>query len=179
MGRPSRWLESLRTSIEQRHSREFDSFISELCKPLSPEESLEQRRSELRNGLTDMQRLFLFGKLSGLNDKDAALAAGYAVSVAENTKQRIWKPRVRAEFGRLQCGLQNGKPPDGSTASDREPARGEHIAPGERPTPRFAPPEVAQARRTCLHGKRRGYHCWQCGGLARIQGEPAKEKVKA
>jgi phage terminase small subunit len=39
--------------------------------------------------LTDMQRIFLYGKLSGLNDKDAALAAGYSLSVAENTKQRI------------------------------------------------------------------------------------------
>jgi len=48
-----------------------------------------------------MQRLFLFGTLSGLNDKDAALAAGYSLSVAENTKQRIWKPQVRAEFERL------------------------------------------------------------------------------
>jgi hypothetical protein len=70
-------------------------------RPLSPEEELEARRSELRAGLTDMQRLFLLGKLSGLNDKDAAIAAGYSVSVAENTKQRIWKPRVRAEFDRL------------------------------------------------------------------------------
>jgi phage terminase small subunit len=77
--------------------------------PLTPEEELEQRRSELRNGLTDTQRLFLFGKVSGLNDKDAAIAAGYSLSVAENTKQRIWKPRVRAEFERLQLGLQNGK----------------------------------------------------------------------
>jgi hypothetical protein len=34
----------------------------------------------------------------------------YSVSVAKNTKQRIWKPRVRAEFERLQSGLQNGKP---------------------------------------------------------------------
>ena len=66
--------------------------------------------SELRNGLTAMQRLFLFAKLSGLNDKDAAIAAGYSVSVAENTKQRVWKPRVREEFERLQRGLQNGKP---------------------------------------------------------------------
>jgi len=48
-----------------------------------------------------MQRLFLFGKLGGLNDKNAALAAGYSVSVAENTKQRIWKPQVRTEFRRL------------------------------------------------------------------------------
>ena len=76
-----------------------------LKSPLTPEEQLEQRRSELRNGLTDMQRLFLFGKLSGLNDKDAAIAAGYSLSVAENTKQRIWKPQVRMEFERLQSGL--------------------------------------------------------------------------
>jgi phage terminase small subunit len=48
-----------------------------------------------------MQRLFLLGKLEGLNDKDAALAAGYSLSVSENTKQRIWKPRVRQEFARL------------------------------------------------------------------------------
>jgi hypothetical protein len=63
-----------------------------------------------RNGLTDMQRLFLFGKLSGLNDKDAAITAGYSVSVAENTGQRIWKPRLRAKFERLQRGLQNREP---------------------------------------------------------------------
>src|SRR6266446_6165614 len=77
---------------------------TEPSKPLSPEEELEARRSELRKGLTDRQRLFLFGKLGGLNDKDAAIAAGYSVSVAENTKQRIWKPRVRAEFERFEWG---------------------------------------------------------------------------
>jgi len=99
---------SLRIAIEQQVSREFPSDIFEPAEPLTPEEELEQRRSALRNGLTDMQRLFLFGKLSGLNDKEAALAAGYSVSVAENTKQRIWKPRVRAEFERLQRGPQNG-----------------------------------------------------------------------
>jgi hypothetical protein len=110
MGRPSRLLESLRTAVEQRVSRESLSGIFESPKPLSPEEEPEARRSELRNGLTDKQRLFLFGKLSGLNDKDAAIAAGYSPSVAENTKQRIWKPRVRAEFERLRRGLQNGKP---------------------------------------------------------------------
>jgi phage terminase small subunit len=60
----------------------------------------------LRNGLTDKQRLFLFGKLSDLNDKDAALAAGYSLSVSENTRQRIWKPRVVAEFERLKSVLQ-------------------------------------------------------------------------
>jgi hypothetical protein len=84
----NRLLESLRTAVEQRLSREFASDIFEPSKPLTPEEELEARRSELRKGLTDMQRLFLFGKLSDLNDKDAALAAGYSVSVAENDKHR-------------------------------------------------------------------------------------------
>jgi hypothetical protein len=87
----------------------FASDVFEPLKPLTPDEVLEQRRLELRNGLTDMQRLFLFGKLSGLNDKDAAIAAGYSVSVAENTKQRIRKPRVHAEFVRLQRGLRSRK----------------------------------------------------------------------
>ena len=42
----------------------------------------ERKRLELRNGLTGMQRLFLFEKFGGLNDKDEALAAGYSGSVA-------------------------------------------------------------------------------------------------
>jgi hypothetical protein len=56
-----------------------------------------------------MQRLFLFGKLSGLNDKNAVLAAGYALSVAENTKQRIWKLQVLAEYERVRrtCSSSN------------------------------------------------------------------------
>jgi len=65
-------------------------------------ESLNTKRSDLRNGLTRRQRVFVLEKLAGLNDKDAALAAGYSASVAENTKQRIWKPHVRAEWERLQ-----------------------------------------------------------------------------
>jgi hypothetical protein len=114
MGRSSRMLDSLRIAVEQEILREFGPDIFEPTEPLTPEEELEQLRSELRNGLTDMQRLFLFGKLGGLNDKEAALAAGYSLSVAENTKQRIWKPRVREEFERLQLGLQNGKREEGA-----------------------------------------------------------------
>jgi len=101
MGRSSRMIVSLRAAIKQRISQDLRPDDFELPKPPTLEEQLERRRSELRNGLTNRQRLFLFGKLSGLNDKNAALAAGYSVSVAENTKQRIWKPQVRAEFRRL------------------------------------------------------------------------------
>jgi hypothetical protein len=101
----SRMMESILARVDRQISQEFGSDDFELSKPLTPEQELEARRSELRNGLTDMQRLFLFGKLSGLNDKDAAIAAGYSVSVAENTKQRIWKPRVRSEFERLRRDL--------------------------------------------------------------------------
>ena len=106
MGRPSRLIVSLRAAIKQRISQDLRPDDFELPKPPTLEEQLERRRSELRNGLTDRQRLFLFGKLSGLNDKNAALAAGYALSVAENTKQRIWKPQVRTEYERVKtlCG---------------------------------------------------------------------------
>ena len=102
MGPTSRGLESLLTAIHERipHEAEPDVFARDDFRSL--EEDLEQRRSELKNGLTDLQRLFLFGKLSGLNDKDAALAAGYSLSVAENTKQRIWKPQVCAEYERVK-----------------------------------------------------------------------------
>ena len=102
MGRPSRLIVSLRAAIRQRISQDLRPDDFEVPKPPTLEEQLERRRSELTNGLTDRQRLFLFGKLSGLNDKNAALAAGYALSVAENTKQRIWKPQVRTEYERVR-----------------------------------------------------------------------------
>jgi phage terminase small subunit len=61
------------------------------------------QKAERINGLLRRQRTFLLEKLVGLNDKEAALAAGYTLSVAENTKQKIWaKPLVRAEFERLK-----------------------------------------------------------------------------
>jgi phage terminase small subunit len=62
-----------------------------------------QDRSSGPEGLSRRQRIFLLEKLVGLNDKDAALAAGYSPSVAENTKQKIWaKPGVKDEFERLK-----------------------------------------------------------------------------
>jgi hypothetical protein len=84
-----------------------------------PEEQLEERRMKLRRGLTHMQRLFLYGKLSGLNDKDAALAAGYSLSVAENTRQKIWKPSLVDEFSQVKSRLS---PPIPSRASTNESA---------------------------------------------------------
>jgi hypothetical protein len=110
MGRPNKMLVALNARARSDVSREFGADDFGPSKALTPEEELEQRRSELRNGLTDKQRLFLLGKLSALNDKDAATGAGYSPSVAENTKERIWKPRVRTEFERLRHGLQNGRP---------------------------------------------------------------------
>ncbi len=68
---------------------------------LREQEAAEERESELLNGLTRRQRHFVLEKLMGHCDKDAALLAGYSLSVAENTKQRVWKPPVRVEFERL------------------------------------------------------------------------------
>ena len=93
---------SLRTA---RHQRIFGAAKSDdrtSIERTNKERLVNAKRSDLRNGLTRRQRTFLLEKLVGLNDKDAALAASYSLSVAENTKQRIWKPRVRAEWERLQ-----------------------------------------------------------------------------
>jgi phage terminase small subunit len=63
---------------------------------------LQERTSGRPRGLSRRQRAFIREKVLGLNDKDAALAAGYSLSVAENTKQKIWaKPQVSTEFERL------------------------------------------------------------------------------
>jgi hypothetical protein len=71
------------------------------CEQAVDQRTIKAKRSELRNGLTCRQRMFILEELVGRSDKEAALSAGYSLSVAENTKQRIWKPRVRAEFERL------------------------------------------------------------------------------
>ena len=61
------------------------------------------KRSGRHRGLSRRQHAFVREKILGLNDKEAALAAGYSLSIAENTKQKIWaKPQVQAEFERLK-----------------------------------------------------------------------------
>ena len=61
------------------------------------------KRSRRSDQISRLQRTFLLEKLVGLNDKDAALAAGYSLSVAENTKQKIWaKPGVQEQFEQLK-----------------------------------------------------------------------------
>ena len=91
------------TAEEQRLLEEFmsDRFLT------SDQVLFEDKRWELRNGLSDRERRFILEKLVGLNDKNAALAAGYSVSMAENTKQRIWSDKVRQEFERLKQGLES------------------------------------------------------------------------
>jgi hypothetical protein len=55
-------------------------------------------------GLLRRQRHFILEKLVGRSDKDAALAAGYSLWIATNTKQKIWaKPGVRVEYERLKA----------------------------------------------------------------------------
>jgi hypothetical protein len=94
---------SLRTATQQSVFRVPESDASSASEQARMQDFVKAKRSDLRNGLTRRQRTFVLEKLVGLNDKDAALSAGYSLSVAENTKQRIWKPRVRAEWERLRC----------------------------------------------------------------------------
>jgi len=67
-------------------------------------EPLSLKRSDgSSRGLSRRQRAFIREKILGMNDKEAALAAGYSLTVAENTKAKIWaKPLVRPEFERLR-----------------------------------------------------------------------------
>ncbi len=100
----------LRTAGKRRTTRTVNISESDgitVAQAEETEESLNAKRSDLRNGLTRRQRIFLLEKLVGLSDKDAALAAGYSLSVSENTKQRIWKPRVRNEWERLRSVVAN------------------------------------------------------------------------
>lgn len=99
---------SLLTATQHRDFRDSESDENAASEQANEQQFVETKRSELRNGLTRRQRTFILEKLVGLNDKDAALTAGYSLSVAENTKQRIWKPRVRAEWNRLRCELAAG-----------------------------------------------------------------------
>ncbi len=57
----------------------------------------------IRGLTTRRQHAFLREKVLGMNDKEAAVAAGYSLSVAENTKQKLWaKPEMRWESERLK-----------------------------------------------------------------------------
>jgi DNA-directed RNA polymerase specialized sigma24 family protein len=94
---------SLLTATQHPAFRDSESDENTASEQTNKQEFVKTKRSDLLNGLTRRQRTFILEKLVGLNDKDAALSAGYSLSVAENTKQRIWKPRVRAESGRLRC----------------------------------------------------------------------------
>lgn len=94
---------SLLTTTQHPTFQDSESDENTASEQANMQEFVEAERSDLRNGLTRRQRTFILEKLVGLNDKDAALSAGYSLSVAENTKQRIWKPRVRAEWERLRC----------------------------------------------------------------------------
>lgn len=68
-----------------------------------------QNTEENTEDLSRQQRHFILEKLVGQNDMEAALAAGYALSTARNTKQKIWaRPGVRAEFERLKSLIFEG-----------------------------------------------------------------------
>jgi hypothetical protein len=92
---------SLRTTGHQRDYPDLRSDELPASEQSDNRQFLKRPRSDLHNGLTRRQRMFILEKLVGRNDKDSALSAGYSLSVAENTKQRIWKPHVRLEFERL------------------------------------------------------------------------------
>jgi hypothetical protein len=87
-------------------------------KQVSGRRHTRKQRSDVLRGLSRRQHAFIREKLFGLTDKAAALLAGYSLSVAENTKQKIWaKPHVWEEYESLRQWL-HGSP----AANAAEPA---------------------------------------------------------
>jgi hypothetical protein len=103
-----RILGSLVSARKQHEQPDSRSDVDIACEQAVEQGIVKAKRSDLRNGLTCRQRMFILEKLVGRSDKDAALSAGYSSSVAENTKQRIWKLRVRKEFERLAAEFRAG-----------------------------------------------------------------------
>jgi hypothetical protein len=103
----SRTPPSLVTAMRTARPEDLTSDGVDTSEQATEQPDVDAKRVELRNGLTRRQRIFILEKIVGLNDKNAALAAGYSLSVAENTKQRIWTRRVRQEFGRLESALES------------------------------------------------------------------------
>ena len=97
-----------RKTAVKRHTRRVkksDRNPSVRTPKKAPEKRGRHKRKKVDrvDGMLRRQRTFLLEKLVGLNDKEAALAAGYAPSVATNTKHKIWaQPGVAAEFERLK-----------------------------------------------------------------------------
>jgi hypothetical protein len=73
---------SLLTAEEQRSLQDLRSEAPAASEQARQQAWVDTKRAELRDGLTRRQRIFVLEKLVGQSDKDAALAAGYSLSVA-------------------------------------------------------------------------------------------------
>jgi hypothetical protein len=110
-------------------------FILTLVTARKIGETVQKRASRKADGTAKVklrQRHFILEKLFGVSDKDAALFAGYSLSIAENTKQKIWsRPGVRKEFERLRAQFTVTRKPERVQCSDH--AGGEDAQAGETP----------------------------------------------
>lgn len=82
-------------------------------------------------------------------------ASGYARKVLLASIQDVPKtPDVRAGE-REPMPVESTATRDTRRIMDRLPLLGEQVKGSGR-------------AKTCVHGKEKGYHCWQCGGLANV-----------
>jgi len=83
-----------------------DEFIKPPCVTSGPPEAnLRGRKAP-----TPRERKFVEGVAQGMTDKAAAIEAGYSLSMAENTKYKLWtKPQLQIYF---QSMLHKAAPPD-------------------------------------------------------------------
>ena len=91
------------------HSEQCKNSAARLCV-----ESVDRPEDLQLGQVTRRERTFLLEKLVGLSDRRAAIAAGYSLSMANNTKQKIWsRPNMLEEMEALKLAaarqlIQNG-----------------------------------------------------------------------
>jgi hypothetical protein len=86
---------------------------------------------------------------------------------AEWTRQANLAGLSLSEWIRKRCanGHNNGVRPADPASLDQRSASAPERAAGDTREPEAIP----RSKNTCVHGKRKGFHCWQCGGLAKVQ----------
>ena len=92
---------AVRSEQREKHARTGNAQISKRRMQLRLRTGGKQAENRVGE-LLRRQRHFILEKLVGQTDKDAAIAAGYSMWIATNTKQKIWaRPGVREEYERL------------------------------------------------------------------------------
>jgi hypothetical protein len=142
---------------------------------MSEEELREVRR---RAGLVPLSRYMKEAALKGVGSK---LEAGPSEAEIEELERNNPAPRNPMEHPQIvgvnlsalvRSGLVSASAtPPGMDGILEIPVKKSAIEPITASSASTAPIlEQIKKRKQCVHGKSKGYNCWQCGGLAKVDG---------